>query len=62
MDLTLLNDCTLQYVTLQAINYSLKGAVSLKNVTQSVYVTENYILKYSTRINCTTICIHIGCI
>ena len=35
------NGVLLKYVTLHAINYSLKEAVSLKGVTQGVYATEN---------------------
>ena len=49
------NGVPLEYVTLHAKNYSPKEAVGWKSVTKRVYVTENYILKYSTRINCSTI-------
>ena len=42
MDATnVLNGAPLEYVTLHAINYSLKEAVGLKSVTKRVYVTEN---------------------
>ena len=34
------NGVPLEYVTLHAINYSLKEAVGLKSVTKSVYVTK----------------------
>ena len=35
------NGVPLEYLTLHAINYSLKEAVGLKSVTKRVYVTEN---------------------
>ena len=57
-----LNGAPLEYVTLHAINYSLKEAVGLRSVTKSVYVTENSTLNNLTGINCSTICTHIGCI
>ena len=46
MDATnVLNGAPLEYVTLHAINYSLKEAVGLKSVTERVYATENLTLK-----------------
>ena len=56
------NGVPLEYVTLHGINYKLKEAVSSKDVTDRVYVTENSTLNNLTGINCSTICIHIGCI